>query len=274
MKAILPMLFCFTLFGCGAGDGTGLDQDGQPIDPDGGDPVPQPPADPNAVQPTLASIQEKVLTPICTQCHVGSGAPLGLRMDDLETSQANLINVDSATNPLFKRVEPGNAEQSFFYLKIIGDPSAGNQMPLGQTPLPADTQETIKDWINSGAPIDGNQATAAAKRLPSGQQEVVIAVRFSQPIAPEVIGPDDIELLSKSNQERLLYQPDEFTLEWINERNLIIKLAELDPQQDSISIRFNQPNLSSVISQKGIWLDGDYDGYAGGVAEYEFTIDQ
>ena len=59
MKALLPMLVCLYLFGCGAGDGTGLDQDGQPIDPDSSDPAPQPPVDPDALQPTLASIQEK-----------------------------------------------------------------------------------------------------------------------------------------------------------------------------------------------------------------------
>jgi len=93
----------------------------------------------DAIETNLAFIQEKVLTPICAQCHFGNNAPLGLRMDNLDTLIVNLFDVDSATNPTFKRVQPGDTDNSFFYLKIIGAAIAGNQMPLGQSPLDTDT---------------------------------------------------------------------------------------------------------------------------------------
>src|SRR5690606_745314 len=33
------------------------------------------------LEPTFASIQQNVLSPICTACHVGANAPAGLRLD-------------------------------------------------------------------------------------------------------------------------------------------------------------------------------------------------
>lgn len=274
MKTYIMILLCLTLFGCGAGDGTGLDQDGQPLDPDAGPPEPQPPVDPDALQPNLASIQEKVLTPICTQCHAGGNAPLGLRMDDLATSEANLINVDSATNPQFRRVEPGDAEQSFFYLKIIGDPSAGNQMPLGQSPLPTETQQIIRTWIDSGAPIEAGQATVAAKHSASADGKLTINLNFSQPMNRNTLNADEIKVSVLNADGVYEIQSDLPSLEWLSDRRLAVKLSAMPTDASKVQISLNQPNVSSIFSQSGVWLDGDYDGLEGGEVHYEYTINQ
>lgn len=274
MKASLMLSICLILFGCGAGDGTGLDQDGQPLDPDSGTPAPQPPVDPDAVQPNLASIQEKVLTPICTQCHAGGNAPLGLRMDDLETSEANLINVDSATNPQFRRVEPGNADESFFYLKIIGDPSAGNQMPLGQSPLPTDTQQVIRTWIENGAPIEAGQATVAAKRIDSDNGALTINLNFSQPIDRNTLNSDQIVVSLMKNGRALGSQSSTLQIEWQSDTRASLNLADVPEEASKVRISLNLPNISSILTQSGTWLDGDYDGLEGGEVHYEYTINQ
>jgi hypothetical protein len=61
------------LAACGGGSGEGLDSSGRPLVPGG--------AAGGALVASFASIQERVLTPLCTVCHAGSAAPVGLRLD-------------------------------------------------------------------------------------------------------------------------------------------------------------------------------------------------
>ena len=58
--------------GC-AGNGEGLNQNGQPIS-SGGNPG-------GPVTADFQSIQDNVFTPICSQCHIGASAPEGLQLD-------------------------------------------------------------------------------------------------------------------------------------------------------------------------------------------------
>ena len=51
------------LAACTAGNGEGLDQNGQPI------PIVPP------VQSDFQQIQDTIFTPICTACHIGANAP-------------------------------------------------------------------------------------------------------------------------------------------------------------------------------------------------------
>lgn len=270
MRTLLPILLTLLgtslIFGCGAGDGTGLDAQGQPI---GEQPEPVP--EPTGIQANLASIQDNVLTPICSQCHAGNNAPLGLRMDDLQTSIANLIDVDAVTNPAFKRVASGqNAEQSFLFLKIIGDPQAGNQMPLGQPPLPQNTIAVFRTWIESGAPIDAQQLVVAKTSIKHNQDKATASVglRFSQPIDPASLTSDDIQVIVANNDTRWLLDSSALTLDWVNPSQLELTVpTEADVTQ--LSIELNQANLTSVFSQSGVWLDGDRDGFPGGEFHYE-----
>ena len=58
--------------GC-AGNGEGLDQNGQPLASGGTSTGP--------ITADFQSIQDNVFTPICSKCHIGAGAPLGLQLD-------------------------------------------------------------------------------------------------------------------------------------------------------------------------------------------------
>ena len=101
----------------------------------------------------------------CTQsvCH-GSTAQGGL---DLSPAVAyrNLIEVPSTDNPEFNRVQPGDQNRSFLWLKLAAktDPSklpagvqvAGAPMPNGLAAISADELEALRLWIFSGAPQTG-----------------------------------------------------------------------------------------------------------------------
>jgi hypothetical protein len=149
---IAPLLLA--LAACGAGNGAGLDQNGQPVS--GGPPVGQPPpTQPPGEEPPAASdfqeIQDTVFTPICSQCHVGANAPQGMRLD-AANSYAMIVNVASNEVPGLKRIDPGNPDQSYLVQKISGTAAVGGRMPLGQAPLPQDRIDLIRSWVAAGAP--------------------------------------------------------------------------------------------------------------------------
>lgn len=126
-----------------AGDGTGLDAFGNPLDPGGGGPPP--------LAPTLTAIQANVFSAICIQCHTGAAAPLGLALND-GVSRDNLVGVASVELPALLRVDPGNPEDSYIIWKIEGRSGiVGGRMPLGLPPLSAEQIEAIRGWIESGA---------------------------------------------------------------------------------------------------------------------------
>lgn len=165
---LLSLVVCAAA-GC-AGNGEGLDANGQPI----GSAPPAPPS----LTPDLPSIQANVFTPICTQCHIGASAPLGLQLDAAH-SYALLVGIPSAEQPSVLRVSPGNPDNSYIVRKLEGAPGiSGGQMPLGQTPLPQSTINVIRQWITDGA----LQGIATGVR-PQG----AVAQRF----AVTVTSPDD-----------------------------------------------------------------------------------
>jgi hypothetical protein len=155
-------LLVFSLAGCGAGDGEGLDQNGLPLgSPPGaasaGDcltgsssfllpPVP-------GLQPTLDSIQANVFSVDCavSGCHSGAGAPFGLQLNT-GLAYGNLVNVASPRDASLIRVVPGNPKGSFIIQKITGKQTLGDQMPLGGPYLPQSTIDVICQWIANGAP--------------------------------------------------------------------------------------------------------------------------
>ena len=132
------------LAACNAGSGVGLDESGRPLRRG------PPPGD----EPTLANIQDRIFTPLCTQCHVGAGAPQGLRLDELNAF-GDLVNVPSREVPALLRVEPFDPDRSYLVQKIEGTAAVGAQMPPGGPPLPVEDIQLIRDWIADGAPPDG-----------------------------------------------------------------------------------------------------------------------
>lgn len=251
MKYLYLILTIALLSACKAGSGEGVTVDTEtPTNGDSGE---------SGIQPTLASLQENVLTPICAQCHFGTNAPVGLRMDSLEASTANLINID-ASNPQFKRVTPGDAENSYLYLKLIGDPVAGNRMPLGQAPLDDATITVFKQWIDQGAQINAAAvATVSSTRLSTN--ETAIAITFSQQMNTTTLSGDTI-LLSQADGALLTEQIGAY---WSDSQHFHIVLRA-NSSVDNIII--NDPSLNSVMSDNGLLFDGDRDGISGGILNY------
>jgi len=91
-----------------AGNGAGLDANGQPIGAGGAPPPP--------LTADFKSIQDNILTPICTHCHSGAGAPEGLELD-AANSYALLVGVSSNEDPGRLRVKPGSPDNSYLVLK-------------------------------------------------------------------------------------------------------------------------------------------------------------
>jgi hypothetical protein len=138
--------------GC-AGNGEGLDQNGQPIMPGGGSGGP--------VTADFQSIQDNVFTPICSKCHIGASAPEGLQLDAAHSYNL-LVGVPSAERPDLLRVNPGNPDASYMVQKIENAPGiVGGQMPLMETPLPQATIDAIRQWVTNGAQNAAAAAPAA-----------------------------------------------------------------------------------------------------------------
>lgn len=144
----------FMLAGCGGGGGGG--GSASPNPPTQPPPPPPPPSggrNPN-LEPTFASIQQHVFTPICTACHTGpeSGTlPSGLDLSDADASFANLVGVASLEVPSVQRVMPDDPDASYLVHKIEGTAAVGGRMPLLQDPLEPDVIEAIREWIALGA---------------------------------------------------------------------------------------------------------------------------
>lgn len=104
------------------------------------------------VPPTLAELQEEVLTPSCafTTCHASPGAS-GLVLE-AGASWGALVEVESVDAPGRIFVVPGDPEASYLIAKVRGDPGiVGQVMPSGGGPLEADRVDRISAWISAGA---------------------------------------------------------------------------------------------------------------------------
>jgi len=151
--AALAVIACAA--GC-AGNGDGLDANGQPISSGG--------SSTGTVTADLQSIEENVFTPICSKCHIGASAPEGLELDAAHAYD-DLVGVPSVEEPNLERVNPGNPDLSYMVLKIEGAAGIeGAQMPFGETPLPQSTIDAIRQWITNGAPNVPAAAAAAEAR--------------------------------------------------------------------------------------------------------------
>ncbi|MDB6088367.1 MAG: hypothetical protein JWN85_1151 [Gammaproteobacteria bacterium] len=151
-KLFLALFAGATLAGC-AGNGAGLDANGQPIGSSGGGTTP--------LTADFQSIQDHVFTPICSPCHSGASAPEGLMLD-AGHSYNLLVGIPSNEVPALSRVKAGDPDNSYMVRKIQGGPGiVGGQMPLNQTPLPQATIDVIRTWIANGAP-QGTATPSAA----------------------------------------------------------------------------------------------------------------
>ncbi len=179
-----------------AGNGEGLDANGQPLGSASGTPPP--------LAADFQSIQDNVFTPVCVRCHSGAGAPQGLQLDAAH-SYALLVGVPSNEEPSLLRVKPGFPDSSYIVLKLEGSSGiVGAQMPFGGPPLPQSTIDVIRQWISDGA-ASGPMAGAAAARFavtatfPEGEALVApplarIVVAFSHELDASLINDTTVHL--------------------------------------------------------------------------------
>jgi hypothetical protein len=246
---------CFLLLAaCTAGNGAGLDANGQPIS---GNP---------SGNSDFQEIQDTVFTPICTQCHIGAGAPHGLRLD-AANSYALLVNVASDEVPTLKRVDPGNPDQSYIVQKIEGHAAVGGRMPLGQAPLPQDRIDLIRSWISAGA----TPAASAPDRL-----TVSSVIPAARKLTVVFAGNVDASLAASGTFELRdgLDQPVPVMSAVVPQGrpNVVEMTLARDLAAGSYQLTVHGTGAVALADEQGHVLDGDADGTPGGDFLMSFDV--
>ena len=167
LPRLLIVLSVFLVInGCGAGSGQGLDENGNLLSAatggetqtdtggdTGGDSGGASSGNQNA---TLAWVQTNVFGGVCSQCHTGASAPLGVNWSTESDTCANIDRVSGEISELME-VNSGNPEASYVIWKLNGagpngETIVGEQMPLSNPALSDDTIKNISDWISDGTP--------------------------------------------------------------------------------------------------------------------------
>lgn len=269
-RTAIGFAVAIALAGC-AGNGDGLDENGQPIGA-------EPPAEPPPLTATFESIQQNVFTPVCTTCHTGATAPVGLRLD-ADASYAMLVNAPSAEVPGLSRVLPGDPDNSYLIRKLEGNGAVGGRMPLNQPPLPQATIEVIRQWIAAGA----QQATAIAPSKPAMLTAVAPAADAILDAPPREIlvtanAGLDVNLLNsgsvvleRSGKDGSFDEGNEVTLAPLHlqirsfEPTVIaITLPASQWVTDSYRLTISGGEPAAVADMGGRIIDGNADGTAGG----------
>ena len=180
IAVLLISLSCTAvLTGCGAGSGQGLDENGNLLtdsvasDDNTGDDTNDGTTDgplsgnPNA---TLAWLQANVFGGVCSQCHTGAGAPLGVNWSSEADSCANVGRPSGEISSLME-VDSGRPDQSYVIWKVEGagpngEPIVAALMPLNNPPLSAEAIQNMRDWIADGTP--GCTTPSAVRTSTSG----------------------------------------------------------------------------------------------------------
>lgn len=295
------------LIGCGAGSGEGLDENGQPttnappianemsmgtLDTDASNMNTSDQEEPNTETPepesfdlqtlelegedtspttnaiSLAQLQDDIFTPFCASCHTGGGAPQGLRLDSIENTFADLVDVDSQEIPSLRLVAIGDPDNSYLVHKVEGRSTiVGSRMPLGQPPLASESIQAIRDWITAGATRanedpNSTQLVSAKGGLTANQ----FAVQFNMNRALNSGSVSTADIRVEYVYENHSIFEDNITATFI-ENELVIN-TELDLQLgDPKEIRVS---ILSITDQQGHDIDGDNNGFDGGVLQYVY----
>lgn len=186
-KTIVGLLAGAALYGC-AGNGNGLDSNGNPVTPGSGDS--------GVLTADFQSIQDNVFTPICSKCHIGASAPQNLQLDAAH-SYAALVSVPSSEQPAVLRIAPGDPDSSYLVRKISNTPGiSGVQMPANGPPyLPQATIDVIRQWVTNGAP-----KPAAAQSIEAAAKSVQrFEVASTSPDSNAVVSEDVSQIVLSFN---------------------------------------------------------------------------
>jgi hypothetical protein len=257
----------FILGGC-AGNGDGLDANGRPLG-DASVSV--------ALSADFQSIQDNVFTPICSVCHVGGGAPMGLRLDAANAYNL-LVGVPSTEVPSILRVKPSDPDNSYVIQKLEGHAAVGARMPFGGPYLSSDTVAFIRQWISNGAPPASSSSTPAEEHftlqtvVPDrgdslSQSPPQIALAFSSDLDASQIAAGSVRItkLNPMTGRVLAELPAEVSQPSGNARALMIWPAQaLGTGRYQVSIRTALPegvaDLNGHIAAPGtLNADGSYE---------------
>lgn len=264
--------FCVgaVLSGC-SGGGDGYNTPAAPA------PTPAP-----TTQSLFQQVQTQVLTPNCTGCHVGAGAPLGLRLD-AGNSYALLVNVASAQVPTLLRVKPGDPDNSYLVQKIDGRATVGGRMPLGRAPLPQASIDLVRSWIAAGAQMNSavdNGSFSIQSTIPAADEQSVAAVNQLQIVFNSEIDPS----LVRSAGIRIEASGGDGSFAEGNEVSLPVADARVSPGNASVltvypaapllgddyRLVIDESSGISLADNAARALDGDGDGKAGGAFTLTF----
>lgn len=244
----LPLL----LAAC-AGSGEGLDENGRPGEPGGGG---------LSLTPDLQSIQDKVFTPVCTQCHAGAGAPAGLRLD-AASSYGALVGVPSSEVPSLLRVKPGDPGNSYLVQKLEGRAAVGDRMPLGQPALPVATIAVIRQWIADGAPNVASPADARLAVRTVSASANVIAIALTRGVDASLVNETTVVLEASTGAADARFVRTSAAVSVHNDALiLIVPEQALEPGRYRVSLRGAGP--AALADWNAVVLDGDGDGNPGG----------
>lgn len=105
------------------------------------------------LKPRFGSIQKHVFDKQCAlpDCHAGP-RPESQLILEAQYAYQNLVRRPSLGIPELLLINPYHSGQSYLILKLEGEQIVGEQMPLGEAPLPDSVIAVIRQWIDNGAP--------------------------------------------------------------------------------------------------------------------------
>ncbi len=222
----------------------------------------------------LETIQETIFTPICAQCHIGSQAPLGLRLESAQISFEHLVGVQAVGNTVFERVTAFEPDESFLMLKLLGDPLAGQRMPLGLSPLSSEQIELIRGWIAQGALAAGSKRTVSIlKTYVTGNDKSVITIQieFDGRLNDSDLPQQSISIYQNYFGERYLLAPHDYEILKNDPSILRIEIRKSVLFSSQLIINIGEPTSAPLLDHLGNPIDGNKNGSYGGV--YETTVE-
>jgi hypothetical protein len=269
--------------GGGGGGGSSMAPAAPP--PGGGNPT---------LEATFASIQANVFDAICTACHIGASAPLGLRLD-AANSYGLLVGVASVQQPSLERVAPNDPDNSYLIRKLEGTAGVGGRMPLGGTPLSQADINVIRQWIIDGAQRDVTQAPAAdpirvssVSPLPDSDLSVLpatIMVLFDRDLDASTVNTATLTLERSGGDgtfgdgNEVAIVPASISVPAANPRAAVVDLTGVASVADTYRATVAGSGPSTVMDLDANSLDGEFagtfpsgDGAAGGDFVVTFAV--